>query len=81
MININTAKTPWGFTFFSFFFVSTFFSPLLQETPPPPYFHWNYNIDNKNNTNFVWNNSISSKNKKEERKHNVNLYIKLSEVI
>ena len=65
-------------SFFSFFFVNTFFS-LKQERERALGFHWNYNLDNKNTLRFHSNNSISTKNKKEEKTYNLNPYIKLAE--
>ena len=78
MSNINTAKSPWALLYF---FVVSFFS-LKREREEPPYCRWNFIIDMVRTFNFVWNNSILAKNKKEERTIIRHLYLNLfSDVI
>ena len=71
MININTAKTPWGLLYFS---ALSFFSSLLKEGGRV-HFHWNFPTGIVKLFHFQWNNSISTKVKKEERKIIRELYI------
>jgi len=56
----------------------SFFNFFINTTPPPPYFHWNYNIDIVNNIYFHWNNIVYAKKKKRRILDILFLYIKLS---
>lgn len=47
------AKHPRVFSFLFFF--------IKGETPPPPYFHWNYTISGNDNTNISYGNIVYSK--------------------
>jgi len=76
MTTINTAKTPWGFFYFSV--VSFFFFKRVEGGPLS--FHWNFTIDIVKHYYFIWNNSISTKLKKVERTLILNPYLSLSEV-
>lgn len=69
------ASFPWETSFFYFIY----FFLLKGEREEPVHFHWNYNLDKKNTLRFMWNNSISTKFKKEERTYNFHPYINLAE--
>lgn len=64
MININMAKSPWALLQRN---VLSFFSSLLKEGERV-HFHWNFPTGIVKLFHFQWNNSISTKFKKEERK-------------
>jgi len=80
----RVSNPPWGisiyfsfFTFFTFFTFFYFFSTYIYKTHPPLYFMWNYDLHKNNTLRFSWNNSISTKNKKEERTLILNPYLNL----
>jgi len=74
MIKRVRAISPMGeiklfFTFFYFIIISFFYK---YRTPPPPYFVWRFRIDIVKLFYFIWNNIVSSKNKKEETTYILN---------
>jgi len=78
MLNSSTAKTPWGFSFFKKVRTNLVSTRTLYSTHPPPYFHWNYNLDIKNTLRFHWNNIVSTKKQKRRNNITTNHYINLS---
>ena len=77
MTTISMAKHPRVFSFFYFFLRYHFFL-LYQETPVPLHFVWKILMCRVSSIIRTWNNSIPTKDKKEERTLILNPYINLS---
>ena len=68
MLTINTAKSPWALLYFFIF-------SLLQGKEEPLAFVWRFYKSIVKQVMRTWNNSISTKNKKEERTITRNPYL------
>jgi len=74
----NIVAKPHGVFFFLFFLKFKLFFLFLQERERPVGGEWNFPIDIVKICLTLMENIVSTKNKKEEKTYNFNLYLNLS---